>query len=553
MDAAGELFYREGLHAITADRVADHAGLTKPTIYNLFGSKDALVLETLSAAASRFAWHIEQRAAAHDDPERKLLEVLQVHAEMLTSEGFHGCPLVIAAVQAPDSTEARELAHAHKTWLRGLLAQFARRAGLKSPDALASSLVLSSKARRRCRPCSRLTWSPNTPAPPRARSSPPIRHNSRRAPDRVVDCARRVGDAALPVGRGFSFPRPSTCSIPWRWDRPKSARSFSQPAYCSLAISARYARRYGVARLALAICRDRVAAVARAGGAAAVRARTFQSRDGADDGRAARGRCWRSSRDARRAVFEGRWRAAVARRVSASGAGNVSDHHADLRRLMADGIARQPGMVLAPFRRARVCGRGDRLSPRAGMEVARADRRCANGALLDLAGRRRKFDGDPSRIVLVGRSAGAQLAMRLAYQEGPSSIRGVVNYYGPVDLADGWRHPPQPDPANVRGILEMFIGGTPDQKPEHYHHASPITWVSKAVRADAELLRRARPHRRGALRPHARRGAAKARARRRCCSSCRGRSIRSTPCPMAWAAGSRCSYTERFIAWAVNR
>ena len=48
-----------------------------------------------------------------------------------------------------------------------------------------------------------------------------------------------------------------------------------------------------------------------------------------------------------------------------------------------------------------------------------------------------KFGGDPSRIVLVGRSAGAQLAMRLAYQEGPSSIRGVVNYYGPVDLADG--------------------------------------------------------------------------------------------------------------------
>jgi acetyl esterase/lipase len=91
-----------------------------------------------------------------------------------------------------------------------------------------------------------------------------------------------------------------------------------------------------------------------------------------------------------------------------------------------------------------------------------------------------KFHADPSRIVVVGRSAGAQLAMRLAYQEGPSSIRGVVNYYGPVDLADGWRHPPRPDPANVRGILETFIGGTPSQKPEHYKHASPLTWVSKA-------------------------------------------------------------------------
>jgi AcrR family transcriptional regulator len=142
MEAAGELFYREGLHAITADRVADRAGLTKPTIYNLFGSKDALVLETLQRRGKQIRDHIEQRAAAHDAPARKLAEVLQVHAEMLTSEGFHGCPLILAAVQAPDSEQARALALAHKQWLRGLLAQFARRARMKSPNALASSLVL---------------------------------------------------------------------------------------------------------------------------------------------------------------------------------------------------------------------------------------------------------------------------------------------------------------------------------------------------------------------------------------------------------------------------
>ena len=142
MDAAGELFYKEGLHAITADRVADYAGLTKPTIYNLFGSKDALVFETLQRRGEQIRQHIERRAAEHDDPEAKLMAVLLVHAEMLTSEGFHGCPLVIAAVQAPESSQARELANEHKAWLHGLLFQFAKRAGLKSPDMLASSLVL---------------------------------------------------------------------------------------------------------------------------------------------------------------------------------------------------------------------------------------------------------------------------------------------------------------------------------------------------------------------------------------------------------------------------
>ncbi len=142
MDAAGELFYREGLHAITADRVADQRGPDQTHHLQPLRIERRAGAETLQRRGEQIRQPIEQRAAEQDDPERKLLEVLQVHAEMLTSEGFHGCPLVIAAVQAPESAEARELAHAHKTWLRGLLAQFARRAGMKSPDVLASSLVL---------------------------------------------------------------------------------------------------------------------------------------------------------------------------------------------------------------------------------------------------------------------------------------------------------------------------------------------------------------------------------------------------------------------------
>jgi acetyl esterase/lipase len=102
-------------------------------------------------------------------------------------------------------------------------------------------------------------------------------------------------------------------------------------------------------------------------------------------------------------------------------------------------------------------------------------------ALIWVAEHSSAYGGDPTRIVLVGRSSGAQLAMRMAYDEAPSSIRAVVNLYGPVDLADGWRHPPHPDPLDVRGVLETFLGGTPDQMPERYRHASPITYASGRV------------------------------------------------------------------------
>ena len=71
-----------------------------------------------------------------------------------------------------------------------------------------------------------------------------------------------------------------------------------------------------------------------------------------------------------------------------------------------------------------------------------------------------KFGGDPGRIVLVGRSAGAQLAMRLAYQEGPSSIRGVVNYTGP-SISPRAGAIPAADPANV--AASSGVHGAPEQ------------------------------------------------------------------------------------------
>lgn len=92
-----------------------------------------------------------------------------------------------------------------------------------------------------------------------------------------------------------------------------------------------------------------------------------------------------------------------------------------------------------------------------------------------------EFDGDPRRIIVIGRSSGAQLAMTAAYQEVSPSIRGVVSYYGPVDLAEGWRHPPDPDPLHVRDVLGAYLGGTPDQASDRYRDASPITYTSRML------------------------------------------------------------------------
>jgi acetyl esterase/lipase len=87
-----------------------------------------------------------------------------------------------------------------------------------------------------------------------------------------------------------------------------------------------------------------------------------------------------------------------------------------------------------------------------------------------------QYETDLNRSALLGRSAGAHLALLAGYSHpfGTIPLRAVVAYYSPVDLALGYAKPPQPDPINSRAVLEAFLGGRPDQFPERYRAASPI-------------------------------------------------------------------------------
>jgi len=97
-----------------------------------------------------------------------------------------------------------------------------------------------------------------------------------------------------------------------------------------------------------------------------------------------------------------------------------------------------------------------------------------------------RFGADTGRMLLLGRSAGAHLAMLAAYTPGAPRVRGVISYYGPVDLTEGYRDPPRPDPLSVRDIEEAFLGSTPAEKPELYREASPISYAD--VRQPPTLL-----------------------------------------------------------------
>lgn len=92
-----------------------------------------------------------------------------------------------------------------------------------------------------------------------------------------------------------------------------------------------------------------------------------------------------------------------------------------------------------------------------------------------------KYEAQPDRIALLGRSAGGHLAMLAAYQPDALPVRAVVSYYGPFNLTQGYKEPPFPDPLNVRSLLQAFLGGSPDELPEQYVKASPASYVTRQL------------------------------------------------------------------------
>ena len=87
------------------------------------------------------------------------------------------------------------------------------------------------------------------------------------------------------------------------------------------------------------------------------------------------------------------------------------------------------------------------------------------------------FELDADRLVLLGRSAGAHLALLAAYSTDDPAVRGVVSFYGPADLHYGYDHPANPAVIDTRLVQEEFLGGRPDQIDAVYTDASPINRV----------------------------------------------------------------------------
>jgi len=139
--AANELFYTEGVHTVGIDRVIEQAGVAKASLYNTFGSKDELVHAYLEGRHAAMVARITKAVARYDNPRDRLLGVFDAQGELFAEPGFRGCAFASASAESPGDLVA-QAADAYRGWVRGLLTDLARAAGVPDPERLGRQLHL---------------------------------------------------------------------------------------------------------------------------------------------------------------------------------------------------------------------------------------------------------------------------------------------------------------------------------------------------------------------------------------------------------------------------
>jgi AcrR family transcriptional regulator len=144
LEVATEVFYVEGIRATGVDALVERAGVSKPTLYAQFGSKEKLVAAVLdrrrAARQTALAAFLADSGVSGD---RAVLAVFDWLALGHGREGFRGCPFTNAAVELPDPGHpARAVISAYKQWLCRTLAELAEQAGLDRPEEVGYALLL---------------------------------------------------------------------------------------------------------------------------------------------------------------------------------------------------------------------------------------------------------------------------------------------------------------------------------------------------------------------------------------------------------------------------
>lgn len=142
--AAIDLFYRNGIRAVSVDAIAAEAGTTKVTFYRVFESKDDLVVQVLEEQSKRFWEWWDAIVTQHPGEPRQQIKALvdRFRDDIIGDEACRGCAVGNAAIEIQDDHPARAVIKRHKLEIAHRLRELCGQMGARQPDVLGDALSL---------------------------------------------------------------------------------------------------------------------------------------------------------------------------------------------------------------------------------------------------------------------------------------------------------------------------------------------------------------------------------------------------------------------------
>jgi AcrR family transcriptional regulator len=144
IEAAADLFYTQGIRAVSAEKIIARVGITKVTFYRHFPSKDDLIVAYLERRAE---WEREAVGGARQVAAGDAREVFRMIAEGIGAEscspGFRGCPFINAAAEYADAEHpVRQVVDAHRRWFKNAVEEMLRQIGVTDVSSVADQWLM---------------------------------------------------------------------------------------------------------------------------------------------------------------------------------------------------------------------------------------------------------------------------------------------------------------------------------------------------------------------------------------------------------------------------
>lgn len=136
------VFYKHGFHASSLDDILKEGGLSRPTLYNHFKSKDELIVAAMRRRdeifRNRLMKHVESKGKT---PLERLEAVFDFHEDWFTGDEFCGCMFINASAEFSIAESApRRIAAEHKQEIVRYLHALCEAAGCDDPGTIAEQL-----------------------------------------------------------------------------------------------------------------------------------------------------------------------------------------------------------------------------------------------------------------------------------------------------------------------------------------------------------------------------------------------------------------------------